>query len=61
MDFPILNSKQKFIIDTLKETLGAEFTEKWLYTRNKYFKNKAPIDLLLSENYTYFDYLMNHQ
>jgi hypothetical protein len=59
MNFPILNSKQKFIIDTLKETLGSEFTEKWLYMRNKHFNNNTPIDYLLSENYSYFEYLLN--
>jgi hypothetical protein len=59
MNFPVLNSKQKFIIDSLKETLGSEFAEKWLYMRNKHFNNKAPIDFLLSENYNFFDRLFD--
>jgi hypothetical protein len=59
MTFPELNNEQKFIVNTLKERLGQEFTEHWLLLRNKHFQNKAPIDFLLSENYEYFDYIIN--
>jgi len=57
--FPNLNDKQLFILNSLKEKIGVNYAEKWLFLRNKHFQNKAPIDFLLSENYEYFDYLLN--
>lgn len=59
MEVPNLNQTQKFIINTLKERIGAEFTEEWLFLKNKHFMNKAPIDFILSENYEYFRYLLD--
>jgi len=59
MKFPNLNDKQKFIVNTIKEKIGSEFTEEWFLLRNKHFRDKAPIDFLLSENYEYFTYLVD--
>lgn len=59
MKFPNLNDQQKFIVDNIKEKIGTEFTEKWFYLRNKNFKDRAPIDFLLSENYEYFNYIVD--
>jgi len=59
MEFPNLNEKQKFVLNSLKEKIGSDFTEKWLVMRNKHFNNRAPIDYLLSENYNYFDYILS--
>ena len=61
MDESTLNSTQKYILQSLREKLGATITNKWLFLRNKHFQNKAPIDFLLSENYTYFDYILSEQ
>lgn len=60
MIFPNLNETQKFVIQTIKERMGNEVTERWFFTRNKHFHNKAPIDYLLSENYNYFDQIINN-
>jgi hypothetical protein len=60
MNFPDLNETQNFIIQTIKERMGSDVTEKWLFIRNKHFNNKAPIDYILSENYNYFDHILNN-
>ena len=59
MKFPNLNHEQLFVVNNIKQKIGSEFTEEWLFLRNKHFKDKAPIDFLLSENYEYFSYLIN--
>jgi uncharacterized protein (DUF2384 family) len=48
-----LNKQQLQIVTELKQILGAEL-DAWLSLPHKSFKNKAPIELLLSENYEYF-------
>lgn len=48
-----LNKQQLQIVTELKQILGVEL-DAWLSLPHKSFKNKAPIELLLSENYEYF-------
>ena len=48
-----LNKQQLQIVTELKQIMGAEL-DAWLSLPHKSFKNKAPIELLLSENYEYF-------
>lgn len=58
MDESTFNEKQIFILSSLRERLGKAVTERWLFMRNKHFNGKAPIDYLLSENYSYFEYIL---
>lgn len=48
-----LNKQQLQIVTELKQIMGTEL-DAWLSLPHKSFKNKAPIELLLSENYEYF-------
>lgn len=59
MKFPNLNDKQMFILDSIKQKIGSEFAEEWMFLRNKHFKDRTPVDFLLSENYEYFSYLID--
>lgn len=56
MDTGLFNSKQKDIyINLLKEFESEPQLQTWLSLPNKLFRNRAPIDVLLSQNYDYFD------
>ena len=56
MDTLKLTERQRDIIKRLEESIGDINTvEKCLSTPNKLFRSRPPIDLLLSENFDYFD------
>ena len=58
MDVSKLNERQKEIINKLYNILESEDSLiAWLSIPNKMFKSRPPIDLLMSENYDYFDRL----
>lgn len=48
-----LNKTQIEIVTKLQSIVGEEL-DAWLSLPHKSFKNKAPIELLLAENYEYF-------
>jgi uncharacterized protein (DUF2384 family) len=56
MNLSELSVKQKSIYDKLDKIFESqEQLHMWLSLPNKLFRNKAPIDVLLSSNYDYFD------
>ena len=56
MNLSELSVKQKSIYDKLDKIFESqEQLNMWLSLPNKLFRNKAPIDILLSSNYDYFD------
>lgn len=56
MNISGLNDKQKGIYDKLLEGFDNEQQlQNWMSIPNRYFRNKAPIDVLISQNYDYFD------
>lgn len=56
MDTLKLSERQRDIIKRLEDSIGdINSVETWLSTPNKLFRNRPPIDLLLSENYDYFE------
>jgi len=55
-----LNYEQQLIINKLKEKAFDTSLDIWLSTPHKAFKDKAPIDLLLSGNYEYFYNYINN-
>ena len=56
MDISSLNIKQKTIYNKLLEGFDNEQQlQTWLSLPNKLFRSKAPIDVLISQNYDYFD------
>jgi uncharacterized protein (DUF2384 family) len=48
-----LNKTQIDIVSKLQSIVGEEL-DTWLSMPHKAFRNKAPIELLLAENYDYF-------
>ena len=60
MNYEILTDKQKAIVSKLKPMFESqEQLHNWLSLPNKMFRDKPPIDLLLSGNFDYFDRLLN--
>jgi len=56
MDALKLSERQRDIIKRLEDSIGdINSVENWLSTPNKLFRGRPPIDLLLSENYDYFE------
>jgi len=56
MNVSNMSEKQIEIFYKLKEVFeDSRLLESWLSLPNKMFKNKAPIDVLLSGNYDYFE------
>lgn len=48
------NEKQQQYLKKIRE-FAREETDVWLSTPNKSFGGRCPLDLLISENYDYFD------
>lgn len=58
MDFTNFNERQKTIVKNLRKEFDSDQSlYTWLSIPNKMFRSKPPIDLLMSENYDYFDRL----
>jgi len=56
MNYEILSEKQLNIISKLEKMFESkDQLELWFSLPNKLFRNKAPLDLLLSGNFDYFD------
>lgn len=53
-----MNDKQKQYLEKIKE-YAKEETDLWISTPHKSFGNRCPLDLLMSENYDYFDRLFD--
>lgn len=53
-----LNSKQKQILELLKDYSGPEL-DYFMSTPNKYFRGRTPLEMLLNEDYTYFYQYIN--
>jgi len=49
-----LNREQQLIVNKLKEKATEHSLDVWLSTPHKSFKDRAPLDVLLSGNYEYF-------
>lgn len=62
MNYEMLSSRQKDIISKIRPMFESdEQLEKWFSLPNKLFRNKAPLDLLLSGNFDYFERLINNE
>ena len=48
-----LNDKQKQILEALKKQFGNDL-DLWMSTPNRQFRNRTPLDLLMSGSYDYF-------
>lgn len=56
MDSSVFTPKQNEIIEKLRTVLESDQQlDAWLSIPNKMFKDKAPIDVLMSGNFDYFD------
>jgi len=56
MDLSILSEKQREIVSKIRLSLESDDQlDMWMSTSNKSFRGMAPIDVLLSSNYDYFD------
>jgi len=56
MNIDILSAKQKEVYNLLKDRFESENQfQLWLSMPNKLFRNKTPIDTLLSNSFEYFD------
>lgn len=60
MNYEMLSEKQKAIAQQVREMFESdEQLDKWFSTPNKLFRDKAPLDVLLSGNFDYFERLLN--
>jgi hypothetical protein len=60
MNYELLTDKQKEIIGRIEPMFESKLQlETWLSIPNKLFRNKAPVDILLSGNYDYFERFLN--
>lgn len=56
MNYELLSEKQLEIISKLEKNFESkEQLELWFSLPNKLFRNKTPLDLLLSGNFDYFE------
>jgi hypothetical protein len=56
MDIANLSEKQKEIVSKVRSFLESDTQlDLWMSTPNKTFRNMAPIDVLKSGNFDYFD------
>ena len=56
MDIANLSEKQKEIVSKVRSFLESDSQlDLWMSTPNKMFRNMAPIDVLRSGNFDYFD------
>jgi len=56
MDLSKFSSEQREIYTKLKERFESEEQfQTWLSLPNKMFRSKSPLDVLLSNNFDYFD------
>jgi hypothetical protein len=56
MDLSILSEKQREIVSKIRLSLESDDQlDMWMSTSNKSFRGMAPIDVLKSGNYDYFD------
>ena len=53
MDYSCLDTEQTEILHRIR-SIYKEETDMFLSTPNKYFKGRAPIEMLLNKNFTYF-------
>lgn len=61
MNYDLFTEKQKQVIVKLSANFESkDQLEKWLSIPNKMFRDKPPLDLLLSGNFDYFDRLINN-
>jgi len=56
MNYDLLTDRQKQIVESLRVNFeNQEQLESWLSIPNKSFRNKPPLDLLMTDNFDYFD------
>ena len=61
MDISNLSTRQKEVYNKLKLVFEDDnLLVKWLSLPNRSFKNRPPIDILLSGNFDYFDRFLNN-
>jgi len=62
MNTEMLSEKQKSIISRIRPMFETdEQMDKWFSLPNKLFREKAPLDVLLSGNFDYFERLLNKE
>jgi len=60
MNYDLLTDRQKQLIESLRKNFESQDQfENWLSIPNKSFRNKPLLDLLISDNFDYFDRFFN--